>query len=154
MKIKAFTLMEVTVAMLISAICITVCYTAYSIIANYYSSFQLKNQAADHVLSLKQVMEIDFLKSNCLLKTEDGIELLQDSTAIQYTFTNSTVLRKLGVLHTDTFKVQYSNLKTYFETNEIVETDTIDRVNFTVLLNQTSVPIQINKYYSAKDLFH
>ena len=42
-KINAYTLMEVTVAMLLSAICIGIAYSAYDIIGNYYRSFQQKN---------------------------------------------------------------------------------------------------------------
>lgn len=146
--------MEVTVAMLLSAICISICYTAYSIIGDYYRLFHQKNETADQVLSLRHVLEKDFLKSSYILKQEDGFELLIDTTKIHYTFDEHAVLRKFGEIHTDTFKVETQNLKTYFDGVELMEIDTIDQIGFTILLaKNTPTTIQLNKLYSAKDLF-
>lgn len=153
-KIKAYTLMEVTVAMLLSAICISICYTAYGIIGDYYHLFHQKNQLADQVISLRHALEKDFLKSSLVLKQEDGFELLVDTTKIHYAFDEHMVLRKLGALHTDTFKLEIQNLKTYFERSEVMEIAIIDQVDFTVFLDKnTSTAIQVKKLYSAKDLF-
>ncbi len=137
-KIKAYTLMEVTVAMLLSAITITICYTAYGIMTNYFKTFH------DNVQ-----------KSNYLLKTTKGFELLQDSTHINYLVNDDYVLRQLNELRTDTFKLKVAELKSFFEYKEIMEPDTIDQINFKLFI-QKDVPItiQINKYYSAAALFN
>ena len=42
-RIKAFTIMEVTVTMLIAAILIGITYTTYSIVLKSYNSFTTKN---------------------------------------------------------------------------------------------------------------
>lgn len=153
-KIEAYTLLEVTVAMLLSAICITICYSAYGIIGKYYASFQQKNQTADVVLSLRHVLERDFLKSKLVLKNDNGIELQQDSSKIYYIFNPDAVLRKLDEIHTDTFKLKSSELNFFFEGQEIIEPDTIDELRFKALLDQRiSAPIQVNKFYSAENLF-
>lgn len=155
LKIRAYTLMEVTVAMLLSAICISICYTAYGIIGDYYHLFHQKNESADQVLSLKHALEKDFLKSNYILKQEDGFELLIDTTKIHYSFEEQAVLRKFGAIHTDTFKLQTKALKATFEGKELLEIDTIDQVSFTILLDKnTFTTIEVNKWYSAQNLFH
>ncbi len=154
-KIKAYTLMEVTVAMLLSAITITICYTAYGIMTNYFKTFHDKNATADEVLTFRHVLDSDVQKSNYLLKTTKGFELLQDSTHINYLVNDDYVLRQLNELRTDTFKLKVAELKSFFEYKEIMEPDTIDQINFKLFI-QKDVPItiQINKYYSAAALFN
>ncbi len=155
MKIKAYTLFEVTIAMLLSAICIAICYSAYGIIAKYYVGFQQKNQTADAVLTLRHVLEKDFLKSNIVLKNEEGLEMQQDSSKIYYIFNPDAVLRKIDELHTDTFKLKPIEVGCFFEGREVLEPDTIDELRFKMDLAQhVLVPIQLNKTYSAQNLFN
>lgn len=156
MKIKAYTLLEVTIAMLLSAICIAICYSAYDIVGKYYASFQQKNQTADVVLSLRHVMQRDFLKSNTVLKSEEGVELqLDDSSKIYYIFNSDAILRKMNEAHTDTFKLKSNEVNFFFEGHEVIEPDTIDELRFKMILDQrTAVPIQLNKTYSAANLFN
>ncbi|MBB2145789.1 hypothetical protein GM921_09845 [Pedobacter sp. LMG 31464] len=152
-KIKAYTLLEVTVAMLLSAICITICYSAYGIIGKYYTVFQAKNQQATEVLGLKQVLARDFLKSRFVLKSEDGFELIRDSVLIRYSFSAGHVLRQLNTLHTDTFHLEPSELLCFFEGRPVDVPDTVDQVQFKLSLAKgVRIPLQVNKVYSAENL--
>lgn len=154
LKIKAYTLMEVTIVMLISALTITICYSAYGIITNYYKSFQQKHKMSTEILSLKHVLDRDAEKSNHAFKTPFGCEFSLDSDKIVYTFTNHFILRQLNDLHTDTFKIKVKEMKGYFESAEIIHPDTIDQINFKVEISKDiDVAIQINKSYSATALF-
>jgi Tfp pilus assembly protein PilE len=128
MKIKAYTIMEVTIAMLLFAIVVSICYTAYGIVSSYYSTFHQKNKTANDIISLKNVMEHDFLKSNCILKSDDGFDVFVDTTKIKYSFTDQGISRTFSTLHTDSFTV--------------------------VVDKKMTIPMQINKHYSAKDLFN
>lgn len=153
-KIKAYTLMEVTVAMLLSAICIGIAYSAYDIIGNYYRSFQQKNEKADALLSIREVLSKDFQKSKLVLNTTDGILLDQDSLSIQYVFEADQILRKTPSLRVDTFKVIWKDRYVGFEGAEILEPDTIDLLKLKITLDQHSlVPLTFYKHYSAQNLF-
>lgn len=153
-KIKAYTLIEVAVAMLLAGICISICYTAYGIIDNYYQSFQQKNQATDQVLSLKHVLEKDFLQSKAVLKNGEGIKLNQDSVTINYLFEQQYILREINELHTDTFKIASQNLQLSFEGAEVQEDGLVDEIKFTAILAKgIVVPLQVNKRYSSENLF-
>ena len=152
-KIKAYTLMEVTVAMLLSAITIAICYAVYTIMTGYFSSFKDKTNEAEELLYFKHVMERDIQRSNHLLYNENSIEMLGDSTSINYIFTDSSILRNLNTQRTDTFKVVAVDLKVFFEQQEILMPDTIDRLSFDLRLGKTKIPLQFNKFYSANDLF-
>lgn len=154
-KISAYTLMEVTVAMLLSALTITICYSAYGIVTNYFSIFEEKNALATEALLLRHTLERDAERSEYLLRTSDGFVFLQDSMNVNYVFTDTAILRRLNELHTDTFKFQTNQLKSSFEGIEIAEPDTIDQLGFKLNLKKGNVvSIQLNKHYSATALFN
>jgi prepilin-type N-terminal cleavage/methylation domain-containing protein len=152
-KIKAFTLMEVTVAMLLSAICISICYSAYHLIESYYHSFNEQNAQNDNFLMLKQTLQHDFSKSRLCMKAEDGIALEMDSTTIYYHFEPDFMTRKINEIHTDTFKLSITSPNYYFEHEPILAIDTIDQIDFGVISKKDGIiPIRILKHYSAQDL--
>lgn len=153
-KLAAFTLMEVTVAMLISGLVITICYTAYGLIQGYYMRFGEKNKASSLVLDLKHVLERDFIKAVHIIRTEDGFVVRQDSLVVNYIFNDKQVLREVKDLHTDTFAMPVQKMDFYFEGHEVHTADTVDQVNLELQMNKdTKVPVQLNKYYSSADLF-
>nr|WP_233166977.1 hypothetical protein [Pedobacter sp. ASV2] len=154
-KLKAFTLMEVTVAMLLSAICITICFTAYGLIQNYYSNFRIKNETSAQLTDLKLVMDKDFLKSRYVIKTDEGLKLKNDSTELSYVFDEHKILRIIPGLHTDTFFVELKDKEFYFEGKSAGVADTVDFLNLGIKLkgSSTALNLQISKNYSAVDLF-
>lgn len=154
-KLNAFTLMEVTVAMLLSAICITICFTAYGLIQDYYSKFRAKNETSAQLTVLKQVMDKDFLKSRYVIKTDEGIKLQNDSMELSYSFDERKILRIIADVHTDTFFVELQNKEFYFEGRPVAAADTIDLLNLEIKLKglNTALPLQVSKKYSAVDLF-
>ncbi len=153
-KVYAYTLMEVTLAMLLSAIAITVCYTAYGLIGNYYKTFGRQNESADVVLSLRHVLEKDFLNGKYILYGEEGIEIVSDSSKVDYKFRGGCITREINRLHVDTFKVAPSHFVSFFEGREAVQSDTLDEIRFVIQLDSmVSVPLGFHKKYSAHDLF-
>lgn len=154
-KIKAYTLMEVTVAMLLSAVCIGICYSAYGIIGNYYAVFREKNEKMDNLFSLRQVLERDMEKANLIMRTEGGIILDNDSVKVSYIFAQGKILRKLSELRTDTFNILWKEQYMGYEGIEILSADTIDVLRFNIELDvRQQVPCVFYKHYSAENLFH
>lgn len=151
--IKAYTLMEMTVAMLLAAISITICYSAYGIVSGYFISFQQKNKQAQDMLIFTHVMERDLQRCNLVLRLEDGVELQCDSVNINYHFAGKYILRLLGELNTDTIKLEHTPVLTFFEGSEVNTMDTIDRIDLSIVLAQKSIPLQFQKSYSAANLF-
>ena len=117
-------------------------------------SFQQKNEKADALLSIREVLSKDFQKSKLVLNTTDGILLDQDSLSIQYVFEADQILRKTPSLRVDTFKVIWKDRYVGFEGTEILEPDTIDLLKLKITLDQHSVvPLTFYKHYSAQNLF-
>ena len=155
MKIKAYTLMEVTIAMLLSAICIGICYSAYDIIGKYYAVFHQKNESADVLLTLRQVMEKDVKKANIMIKMDEGVLCKQDSANVAYLFMDGKILRQIENLRTDTFKIAWKDYFVGFEGAEVMEADTLDQIKFTLEMDrQVFVSLFFSKHYSSHNLFH
>ncbi|MFD2581602.1 type II secretion system protein J [Pedobacter vanadiisoli] len=152
-KIEAYTLMEIAIAMLLAAICMSICYTAYSMIGDYFRAFQKRNAAAEEVLTLRRTMERDIAKGRYLVRTAEGVQILADSLNITYQFADTAILRKVENLHTDSFHVRPVETSFLFEKKEALETDTVDRISFMLKMEkQQMIPITLGKFYSAHDL--
>jgi Tfp pilus assembly protein PilE len=154
-RIEAYTLMEVAIAMLLAAVCISICYTAYGMVGDYFQAFQKRNAAAEEVLTLRRTMEKDILKGRYLIRSTDGIDIVGDSLGISYQFAEKAVLRKVKDLRTDSFHVAPVQTHFLFEGREALELDTVDQVNFMLqVAKQPTIPIALTKLYSAHDLLH
>jgi len=152
-KIEAYTLMEIAIAMLLAAICMSICYTAYQMIGDYFHAFQKKNATAEEVLTLRRTMEKDVAKGRYLIRTVDGIHITGDSLSITYQFADTAILRKVENLRTDSFHVRPVDTRFHFEEREAQEMDTVDHISFMLKMEkQQTIPITIRKVYSAHDL--
>lgn len=152
-KIEAYTMMEVAIAMLLAAVCMSICYTAYNMIGDYFQAFQKRNASAEEVLTLRRTMEKDILKGKYLIRTESGINILGDSLNITYNFADSAILRKAEGLRTDSFHVSPIEAVFLFEGREALELDTVDHISFKLKMEkQRMIPVTIGKMYSAHDL--
>ncbi|MCX2495295.1 hypothetical protein OQX63_17525 [Pedobacter sp. PF22-3] len=152
-KIEAYTLMEIAIAMLLAAICMSICYTAYQMIGDYFHAFQKKNATAEEVLTLRRTMEKDVAKGCYLIRTVDGIHITGDSLSITYQFADTAILRKVENLRTDSFHVTPVDTRFRFEEREVQEMDTVDHISFMLKMEkQQTIPITIGKFYSAHDL--
>jgi len=153
-KIEAYTLMEIAVAMLLAALCISICYTAYGLIGNYFSAFEKKNNSAQLVLGLQRAMGRDIDQGRVLLRTGDGLEIHRDSSLVRYRFGSGLISREVEGLRTDSFVLMPEEIDFRFEGREAVEGDTVDRVGFVITLEKSGkVPMVFKKFYSAQDLF-
>lgn len=152
-KIEAYTLMEIAIAMLLAAISMSICYTAYQMIGDYFHAFQKKNAVAEEVLTLRRTMEKDVAKGRYLVRTIDGINITGDGVNVNYQFADTAILRKVENLRTDSFHVTPVDTRFHFEEREAQETDTVDHISFMLKTEkQQMIPITIGKFYSAHDL--
>ncbi len=155
-KVKAFTLLEVTITMLITALLIGLTYTSYGIIVKSYRSFTAKNEATVVLVNLDHVLTRDFDKADMVLKEDNGIVLKSDQNLIKYSFNATSIIRE--ALKADTFNVQIQNLQTSFEHSPITEVqemedqNRIDELTFTLLYQNEKIPYHYRKRYSAVNL--
>jgi Tfp pilus assembly protein PilE len=155
-RVKAFTIMEITVVMLISAIVIGIAYTAFNIVGQSYRSFQHKNEDIAVLVRLDELLRKDFSRANTVSKTTSGIFIKTATDSVTYAFEPDFTVRT-GIL-TDTFKLTVQEVVTSFEAspitaiNPVTEQDRVDELDFSILFENEKIPYHYNKQYSSANL--
>ena len=155
-KVKAFTILEVTITMLITALLIGITYTSYSIIVKSYRSFTVKNEEMTVLVTLDHLLKRDFDQAEMIFKDQDGIALTSNDKTIKYEFKPDYIVRNAARI--DTFKVQTQDVSTAFENvpiNEVQETEEpnrIDELAFTLIFQNEKIPYHFYKLYSSVNL--
>jgi hypothetical protein len=156
-RARAFTIIEVTIAMLISTIVIGITYTVYSIISRSYNSFNNKNESMFVVVRLDELLQKDFDKADLILKDTTGMTFQSAGDIITYKFDRDHIIR-IGLI-ADTFKVKMDSANTFFEARPIndisplVEQNRIDDLNLLLSTQSEKITYHYHKQYSSENLF-
>lgn len=155
-RVKGFTILEVTITMLITGIVIGITYSIYVIVIQSYASFNTKNNAITIVTSLDHALKRDFDRADTVLKDSAGVKVCIAGNVIRYSFYPDFVLRQSTKI--DTFKVVVQNVITKFEEiplGDLQNSDELNRVDQFdyILQNKTdSIPYHYFKNYSSENL--
>jgi hypothetical protein len=153
--------MELTVAMLISAIVIAITYTAYQLISNYYNDYHKKQEEIAVLIRLDELLRRDFEKAQNIELTPEGYQFTLQPQPVTYHFTPEGALRISTV--TDTFKVTLNQVQAGFEgqpisadnlNNNDPEAGRIDALAFRVLYRTETFPYHYHKTYSSENLIN
>lgn len=155
-RVKAFTIMEVSITMLLAAILIGITYTAYSIVSKSYLSFNAKNGEMATLERLDELLKKDFRNAEIVQKDSGGIAFQSPDYSIRYEFDPAYILRISTI--TDTFRVSTENINTTFEgqaVNEVNpsgELNRLDELQFDLLYQNKKIPYHYFKQYSSSNL--
>jgi hypothetical protein len=155
-SVRAFTIMEVTVAMLLTGLVIAITYAMYGIVAKSYSGFGAKNSSVAVVLDLDHVLRRDFERADTILKDSAGISIKIAGEVIKYGFYPEFITRQSSKM--DTFKVQTQDWITGFanvpleELQANSEMNRVDELQFIVVFNNDTIPYHFHKVYSSVNL--
>jgi len=155
-KVKAFTILEITITMLITGVLIAITYTSYIIIIKSYQSFTAKNDEMAVLVTVDHLLKRDFEQAETIYKTQEGISLKKDNQLISYQFKPDYIVRNAA--KPDTFKVQTQDVITSFENipiSEVQETEEQNRVDefgFTLMYKTEQIPYLYHKEYSSENL--
>lgn len=153
-KVRAFTLIEVTISMLIAAIVIVTTYTAYQIISQNYLNYVKKQNLIASFTIMDKLLRDDFLKANPIVKTDSGLEFHMDNGKVQYQFNDSLIIRNQYNLRLDTFNIVLHTINFTFENEESGVGRRIDLLSYLVTLDNETIPMSYRKMYSAQNLFN
>lgn len=152
-KLPAFTLMEVTIAMLIAGVAIAISFTAYRIVSGAYLTYTKKQERVAVFITADKLMKKDFLNAKRIIRTEAGLSMeLQDGT-ITYELKNDYLLRGQYHLSTDTFKMTLKDINCAFEGVVAPVGTPVDECGFKAAVDAQEIPVHYQKKYSAQDLF-
>jgi hypothetical protein len=157
-RIQAFTIMEVTIAMLLSVIVIGITYTVFSIVTLSHHKYSLKHEEMAKVLQLDELLHKDFDRAEIVLKDTDGIAIKNKNRLTRYRFYGDYILRVGST--TDTFKVKSDSVITSFENQVInspgisVEQNRLDELDIQLTLQNEKIPYYYRKIYSSVNLIN
>lgn len=154
-KVAAFTLMEVTVAMLIAAIAIAITFTAFKIVNGSYLDFNIKQKKLHEFITIDKLLKLDFNSAQQILRSEEGAGLVIRTQRgnIEYHFEEQYFTRSQFALYTDTFKMKMDSFTCLFEGTSAQQGQLLDQLSFQLEVGGLDVPVHYQKLYSAKDLF-
>ncbi|MGX5689530.1 hypothetical protein [Arcticibacter tournemirensis] len=152
-RLPAFTILEVTIAMLLAGITIGIAYTAYTVVGRSYSEYDLKNKKVAEFVLLNKLLKKDIAESEKAVRLGEGISLEGARGTIQYAFSPAFITRNQHELQTDTFYVKNSNLLMTFEDKPTEEGKLADKISFTAELEGSAISMAFTKQYSSEDLF-
>ncbi len=155
-KVQAFTLMELTIAMLLTVLVIGLTYMAYTITAHSYSHFHRRSDTVASLVKVNELLIKDFSRADTVFKTDSGVVLKKDSLVIHYTIDSNMIVRSFGRI--DTFTMPIQDLTISFEgqpvnfTAPVQEADRMDDLSFSVLFEKQKIPYHYHKDYSSASL--
>ena len=153
-RLKAYTLTEMIVVMLLTAVVIGMAYSVFQIISKSYTSFNRKNEKVNDAERLEHWLGRDLQRADACLNEKDGLKLLIGLDTVGYTFKDSVVTRTS--LRIDSFRVYTANLTLTFG-GQMLDPKTeqpVDQVSFELNLEKQRIPEVFYKLYSAEQLIH
>lgn len=151
-KLKAFTILEVTVAMIIAAVCIGIAYSAYSIMKQSYLQYDSKNKKIAEIVLLEKLLKKDFSEANRIIRTETGFAVNSDKQDVSYRINELSILRTQNSVRTDTFNVAVKDLAMLFTGSPSRVGEPVDKLEVKAVFEDQPFEVVFSKTYSSADL--
>lgn len=153
-RIKSFTLIEMVLAMLFSAIVAGMAYTSITIFTRLYENYRLKRSAGADLQLMKQAISRDFSHSS-LVEIDGSHFYLKDSmgaAGLYYTLNENYLVRK-APLKSDSIKFDDLAFRGFFE-GLSVDKGIVDHIVLHFKSEQSPATISAWKEYSKEELFN
>ena len=156
LRVKAFTILEVTIAMLLTGLAAGITYTVFSIVLKSYHNYGARNDRISAIITLDHVIKRDFELADTILNYDGGVLMRSGQKNVKYVFSPDYILRETGRI--DTFRVRSEDLVVSFDRMPLsrLQTDTemnrLDELRFVVLFEGDTIPCHYLKQYSSTNL--
>ena len=146
-NLKAFTLMNFVVGMIITSIIMTSFYEAYQYMNEEVNLYRDQNNSVLDALNFQVNMNKDMLRAESItLISEDEILVTNLSDKYYYEFKDDYILKKTDDM-TDTFKIKASEILFEKQDNEL-----INKITFASKLDGKTIKYNFSKEYSAEQI--
>ncbi len=153
MRIKAFSLLEMTLALLLSSIVVAMAVSAYLIVSKKIDLYKHHLSSVEQLSTLQTVMLIDFENAKTILNKNEYLSFLsKDSNEVIYKFDNTVIIRKQAA-RIDSFFVNYQELLVSEEPALSKNNQVINKVSFTTNIIEP-IEMKFFKKYSAADIIN
>ena len=153
-RIRAFTLIEIVLAMMLAGIVLGMAYSAFRLFTKIYRDYHSKNIANADVQVFRGMLHDDMEVASVVSLTEGQISFsaVSDSLGLRYLLQPEYIIRrKAGVQ--DTFRMKRLVAGALFE-GRAVSTGIVDQLVFQFEFEDAPMLISVTKKYAAADLFN
>ena len=152
-KLKAFTLLELSIALLLTTVVISIGYMALGMIDRQQDDFRAYNAEVTDLQQLHWMLANDFDRAELALIQPDRLQLeFNDQIPVQYSFESDRIIR-YEPEHTDTFTIANQWIKGYFDRQEqVLPQAPIDEFEVQGQVDESPLKFHFTKTYSANQL--
>lgn len=148
MKIKAFTLFELLIGMVISSIVIASSYFVYDLIYKQFIDYKEVRLNLVNFASLQTELENNFYHSKSIKMNDKELSFVFDNKTIYFEFLDSIIIRKDSQV-LDTFRISVENFE-FVENQEGL----VSSIQFNSRLFDKNFDVYFNKKYCAEELIN
>lgn len=114
MKLKAFTIMEILISIIISSIVIALSISIYEVVIKMHLNFKHKTEVTRNLTQLNYLLNNDFFSSDSTYVFDNKLELtsIANNYSVEYFFLKKTIIRNQLTL-SDTFNFDEINTFLY-----------------------------------------
>jgi hypothetical protein len=151
-KLKALSLIELILGMVLSSIVVAFCYSGYSLIFERFMQFKKTKAKVNEIMQMNTTLLSDFSRANSIMYNNNQLSASCDSATFQYEFNEEYVLRKMNEV-VDTFFLVPRDIKVKLLNEEPVEeSGLLKEFSFDAEVFGKNETFQYLKIYSAEVL--
>lgn len=150
-KFKAFTILEVLVALVVSSIVFGIASLSYTILFSNFVRQADKDKQIETIQRVREYINYDVFHAGKVLSTTDGmhLEFNNGRKAVDYRFAPEFIIRETMQVN-DTFKLMAFDRKQNFQQKAVVEPGALlDELLFTGDLFGEKIQFHFKKIYGA-----
>lgn len=142
---KAFTIVEIIVVLIITAIVISASMLLYSNMNRIQNSVFNKGEEEAYFVLLTDVLRKDCKEAQSLRFANDELHCIKEKEAVSYEFETDYIVRKAGITDTFAFK-STTPIIGYADSAHLI----VNSLSFTLSLKNDSIPFSLYKQYSPQ----
>jgi len=148
-KLRAFTLIEVIIALALAGIVTTISVMGFQIISKNFENYKKSNADYLAVATVHQVMIHDLELSKFVRKTVSGFVCNTQTHSIEYKFEETFLIRNINTVN-DTMAFNVGRCEfLYNHMEQNITGELIDEIEININQDQNSLLIHLVKWYAA-----
>lgn len=146
-KLKAFTLLELSVVMVIAGLVFAISFSAYNIINRQYTEFKNTSEKILDISMITSILTKEFSEAGEIRKTGNELLLTKtDGNRIIYRFESDALIRKDNEVE-DKFENIVNEKISFLGAEQTESNGLVDELYFEI--GKDAFPLHVKKYYAA-----
>lgn len=150
-RIKAFTIVELVMAMLISSIAIGIVYYAFLFFNKQFLAYENRSQLTSDLLLAEKALQTDIERADIVTDSLGSFIILRGNTPcdeVIYEAGGKNIVRRCGEA-VDSFRIENKGMRTIYVNDSV---NLVSQIVFQLVINNSHLEKSFSKQYSADQL--